>query len=76
MEIARIERSTGRIVNIEVADAEWLEQHADDPVYLFEPYVADAPAIVGDTFDPESGFPPADVPDESAWNLGDPPGPA
>lgn len=62
MDIARIDRATGVVVNIEVADAEWLAAQSDDPAFLFLPYEADQPAVIGLTHDPVTGFtqPPTD----------------
>lgn len=48
MDIARIERATGLIVNVEVADADWLAANADDPVDRFVPVdELPAPPIIG-----------------------------
>ena len=55
--VARIDLATGVVINIEMADEEWLDAHADDPDFLFEPYVeADQPAIIGLGYDPGLGF--------------------
>lgn len=54
MDIARIK--DGVVVNIEVADQDWLDAHAGDPEFTFVPYTPDAPARVGDTHDPDAGF--------------------
>ncbi len=56
MNIARIDRATGSIVNIEVASREWLDDHADDPDFRFEPYTPTAPAVIGGTHDEMTGF--------------------
>lgn len=51
--IARIDRVTGLVVNIECATQEWVDAHADDPAYTFTPYTPDEPAVIGETFDPD-----------------------
>lgn len=56
MDIARISRSTGVVINIECADQTWLDAHADDPDFIFEPYTPEAPAGIGRGWDPETGF--------------------
>lgn len=56
MDIARIDRATGVVVNIEVADAEWLAAQSDDPAFLFLPYEADQPAVIGLKHDHVAGF--------------------
>ena len=56
MNIARIDRATGVVINIESASQEWLDAHADDPDFAFEPYVPVAPAFIGLGYDPETGF--------------------
>jgi hypothetical protein len=56
MDIARIDKATGVVVNIEVADQEWLDTHADDPNFAFEPYTPEQPAVIGLTHDPVTGF--------------------
>lgn len=56
MEIARIDRTTGLVVNIECADQDWLDAHADDPTFLFVPYVPEEPAIIGLGYDAVDGF--------------------
>lgn len=52
--VARIK--DGIVVNIECADAEWLDAHADDLEYRFVPYTPEAPAAIGLRHDPETGF--------------------
>jgi hypothetical protein len=54
--IARISLETGLVVNVELADQEWLDAHANDPDFTFEPYVAEEPAIIGLGYDPSTGF--------------------
>ena len=56
MNIARI--ADGTVINIEVADQEWLDAQ-DDPAVLFVPYTDDAPARIGDTWDGTNFVPPA-----------------
>ncbi|MDO8308555.1 MAG: hypothetical protein Q7V58_09420 [Actinomycetota bacterium] len=56
MDIARIDKATGLVVNIECADQEWLDAHADDPEYTFVPYTPEAPASIGLKHDPVTGF--------------------
>ena len=56
MRIARIDRATGVVVNIECADQSWVDAHADDPDYDFVTYPEDAPASIGHAYDPETGF--------------------
>lgn len=56
MNIARIDLATGLVVNIEVGDQEWLDAHADDPDFLFEPYPEEQPAVIGLGYDPGTGF--------------------
>jgi len=48
MNIARI--INGTVVNIEVADQEWLDAQ-DDPDVTFVPYGDEAPAYIGGTWD-------------------------
>lgn len=54
--IARIDKATGTVVNVEMAEQEWLDAHADDPDYLFVPYTDAEPAIIGLGYDPGTGF--------------------
>lgn len=63
MDIARIDAATGVVVNVEVADLEWIEANADpDGPWIFVPYEDDAPAGIGDSWDSIGGFTgPADV---------------
>ena len=56
MNIARIARDTGIVVNIEVADQAWIDAHVDDPDFIFVPYTAGTPAVVGLGWDPVTGF--------------------
>lgn len=56
MDIARIALETGLVVNIEVADQPWVDAHADDPDFVFVPYTAGNPAVVGLGYDPGTGF--------------------
>lgn len=51
MNTARIDRASGRVVNIEVTDDDWLAEHIDDDAYLFVSYTAAAPARIGDLWD-------------------------
>jgi hypothetical protein len=52
--IARVERETNVVVNIEIADDSWLEANADDVVYRFVPYSNEV-VIIGGMHDPETG---------------------
>lgn len=54
--IARISLDTGLVVNVELADQAWLDAHAADPDFTFEPYVPEEPAIIGLGYDPATGF--------------------
>ena len=56
MDIARIDKASGVVVNIECATQEWVDAHADDPDYTFVPYTPEQPAIVGLKHDPVAGF--------------------
>lgn len=56
MNIARIDRATGIVTNIEVADLEWLEAQSADPDFAFQPYAPDQPAVIGLAYDPVTGF--------------------
>lgn len=57
MNIARIDAATGVVVNIEVADLEWIETNADPAgPWIFVPYDDDGPAAIGDSWDPIGGF--------------------
>jgi len=49
--IARI--VDGVVVNIEMAYPDWIEQQADPAKFVT--YADEAPARIGDTYDPESG---------------------
>ena len=55
MNIARI--SNGIVINIEVADQEWLDAK-DQTEVSFIPYTEDAPARIGDTWDGTVFAPP------------------
>lgn len=55
--IARIDAVTGRVVNIEVADLEWITANADPSgPYLFVPYDETNPAARGLAWEPIGGF--------------------
>lgn len=54
--IARIDKATGTVVNVEMAEQEWVDAHADDPDFVFVPYTAGNPAVVGLGWDPVTGF--------------------
>lgn len=56
MDIARIDKATGIVVNIEVADQAWLDAHSADPDFTFETYVPEAPAFIGLGYDAVTGF--------------------
>lgn len=52
MNIARIDRTTGVVINIEVANQDWLDAHADDPDFDFAAYTDENPAVIGEEFVP------------------------
>lgn len=54
--VARIDRATGAVVNVEMALPSWITDNADDPAFLFVPYTPEEPAIIGLTYDPVAGF--------------------
>ena len=55
--VARISLETGLVVNVEMADQAFLDAHAGDPDFTFEPYVEDEqPAHIGLGYDPGTGF--------------------
>lgn len=54
--IARIDKATGVVINIELADQEWIDAQADDPDCAFVPYTPEAPASIGGRHDPVTGF--------------------
>lgn len=54
--VARIDRATREVLNVELAADEWLDAQADDPAVLFVAYEADQPAVIGLTHDPVAGF--------------------
>lgn len=57
MNVARIDAATGVVVNVELADLEWIEANADpDGPWILVPYDDDAPAGIGDAWDPIGGF--------------------
>lgn len=57
MEIARVDRATGLVVNIEIADLEWIEANADpDGPWIFVPYDESNPAARGLVWEPIGGF--------------------
>lgn len=62
MKVARVDRESGTIVNIEIADQAWVDANADDPTFLFVPYT-DEPVIIGGAYDMsvEEFVAPADV---------------
>ena len=57
MNIARIDAATNRVVNIEVADLEWIKENADpDGPFVFVEYDDTNPAHVGLAWDSIGGF--------------------
>lgn len=54
MKIARVDRESGTIVNIEIADQEWIDANADDPTFMFVPYT-DEVVIIGGAYDVDAG---------------------
>ena len=69
MNLARVR--DGVVVNIEVADTEWLSAAQatknDDSVELIE-YTDDAPAHIGYRYNPEQGFEqPPDEDEQTTW---------
>lgn len=71
MNIARIERSSGKVVNVEVATPEWLASNGDDPEYLFVEVPEGDPLPLRMYWDAVTGFsqPPLTPPSEEsiAW---------
>lgn len=66
MRIARIDKATNIVVNIEIADEEWVAANADDPTFLFVPVPDGDPVGRGDSYDAETGmFPPYVAPAEN-----------
>jgi hypothetical protein len=63
MNIARIDKATGVVLNVEVASQEWLDAHADDPDFDFVAYTPEAPASIGGTHDEVQGFTAPPAPD-------------
>lgn len=57
MNIARV--VDGTVVNVEVADQEWIDAQ-DDPGVTFVPYEDDAPAVIGASWDGKEFNPSAD----------------
>lgn len=55
--IARIDKETGTVVNVEWATLEWIEANADpDGPWIFVPYDESDPATIGQTWEPIGGF--------------------
>lgn len=54
MNLARVERSTSIVVNVESANQEWFDDHVDDPDYAFIISTDEKPAYVGGIYDTES----------------------
>jgi hypothetical protein len=82
MNIARIDRLTDAIINIEVADQDWIDANTSDPDYRFVPYVNER-VIIGGQHNPVTGefsdpigliaaaLPPIPVSDEDFLNVDD-----
>lgn len=56
MNVARIDRHTLVVVNIELGDQAWLDANANDPDFLLVPYAADSPAWIGLSWSSNTGF--------------------
>lgn len=52
MNIARIDKATMVVSNIEVAEQEWIDQNANDEAYLFVPFTESEGVTIGGTYDP------------------------
>lgn len=66
--VARITRTGDLVVNIEVADQKWIDDHANDPWFYFEksPGKDGNPAVINYHYDPATGNfeqPPVPPPD-------------
>lgn len=55
--VARVEKLTGRVINIEVATQSWVDAQ-NDPALLFITYTNDAPAMIGGTWNGTIFLPP------------------
>lgn len=68
MDLARVD-DTNVVVNIEVADDDWLERpESRQAGFRFVPYTDDNPAHIGLTYDPDTGLfeqPPSEILDQS-----------
>ncbi len=54
--IARVDRATGLVVNLEVAEQDWIDANANDPEFEFVAYEADTPALIGAQYDSVLGM--------------------
>ena len=69
-DVARITRTGNLVVNIEVANQKWIDDHGSDSWFYFEksPGKDGHPAVINYHFDPETGnfeqppVPPVDAP--------------
>ena len=52
MSVARVTRVGDLVVNIEVADQEWLDANANDPWFYFVPY---SDELLGESVSPQPG---------------------
>jgi hypothetical protein len=58
LSVARVTRTGGLIVNIEVANQKWIDDHSSDPFFLFavSPDKEGNPAVIGLHYDQSSGL--------------------
>lgn len=56
MNIARIDRATMVVTNIEVADQEWIDQNSNDEFHLFIPFQESDQATVGGVYETATGI--------------------
>lgn len=60
--VARIDKATGLVLNIEMATPEWVDAQGDDPSHVFVAYTTDDLVRIGSVWAPDTGFipPPAE----------------
>lgn len=57
MNLARIDLATGRVVNIEVAEPEWVAARSNgENGYIFVPYSPPSVPVIGLRWSPTDGF--------------------
>jgi hypothetical protein len=54
--IARIDKATGAVLNIEAVEQDWLDANADDPDHDFVVLAEDDAPVFGLGYDPVTGF--------------------